>query len=89
MIFYTHPFFYKKCIKSEYIIREKKHIKKAKPLEAHLDIEIQNLKEVTMALIQKNDNDYNININGINNMIFLHIVRNIATGALSNATKLY
>lgn len=76
MIFYTHPFFYKKCIKSEYIIREKKHIKKAKPLEAHLDIEIQNLKEVTMALIQKNDNDYNININGIMDMIETSLLSN-------------
>ena len=80
MIFYTHPFFYKKSVKSEYIIREKKHIKKAKPLDPHMDIEIQNLKEVTLALIQKNDNDYNININAIIDML--------ETSLLSNSKKI-
>lgn len=76
ILFYTHPFFYKNCVKSDYIRREKKHIKKAMPMDNHIDNEIQNLKEVTMALIQKNDNDYNININAIMDMIEVSLLSN-------------
>lgn len=76
MLFYTHPFFFKKIVKSDYIKREKKHIKRAKPLEAHGDVEIQNLKEITMAMIQKNDNSYNININAIMDMIETSLLSN-------------
>lgn len=76
ILFYTHPFFYKNCVKSDYIRREKKHIRKAMPMDNHIDDEIQNLKEVTMALIQKNDNDYNININAIMDMIEVSLLSN-------------
>lgn len=76
ILFYTHPFFYKNCVKSDYIRREKKHIKRAMPMDNHMDNEIQSLKEVTMALIQKNDNDYNININAIMDMIEVSLLSN-------------
>jgi hypothetical protein len=80
IIFYTHPFLFKRLVKSDYIERERRHIKKAKPLESHGDVEIQNLKEITMVMIQKNDNDYNININAIMDMI--------ETSLLSNSKKI-
>lgn len=69
ILFYTHPYFYNNCVKCDYINRELKHIRKARPLEPHNDVEIQNLKEITMVLIQKNDNNYNINISAIMNML--------------------
>ena len=76
ILFYTHPYFYNNCVKCDYLKRERKHIRKAKPLESHSDVEIQNLKEITMALIQKNDNDYNANISAIMNMIETSLLYN-------------
>ena len=76
ILFYTHPYFYNNCVKCDYIKRERKHIRKARPLGPHNDEEIQNLKEITMALIQKNDNNYNINISAIMNMIETSLLYN-------------
>lgn len=76
ILFYTHPYFYNNCVKCDYIKRERKHIRKARPLEPHNDVEIQNLKEITMALIQKNDNDYNVNISAIMNMLETSLLSN-------------
>ncbi len=76
ILFYTHPFFYNNCVKCDYLKRERKHIKKARPLEPHSDEEIQTLKEITMSLIQINDNNYNRNISAIMNMIETSLLSN-------------
>lgn len=76
IFFYTHPNFYQDCTKSDYIKRERRHIKKAMPMATYKDVEIEKLKIKTLELIQKNNNDYNVNINVLMDMMEISLMNN-------------
>lgn len=76
LIFYSFPTYYKNNIKYEYLSRERKHIKKAVPLRAYEDNEIENFKYRTMELIQINDNEYNKNIKVFMELIDISLLTN-------------
>lgn len=69
--FYTHKTWFGNNLLCMYLEKQKKHIKKAVPLDSHECKEIVELKNQTLVLIQKNDNDYNYNINNIITLIDL------------------
>lgn len=69
--FYTHKNWFGNNLLCMYLEKQKKHIKKAIPLNSHECKDIIELKNQTMVLIQKNDNDYNYNIHNIINLIDL------------------
>ncbi len=66
--FYTHKNWFGNNILCMYLEKQRKHIKKAMPLNSYECKDIIELKNQTLVLIQKNDNDYNYNIH---NIIFL------------------
>lgn len=76
VFFYTHVDFYKSCVKSDYIKRERRHIKKAMPMTPYTDVEIEKLKIRTLELIQKNDNNYNLNVNVLMDMVEISLMNN-------------
>lgn len=67
--FYTHKSWFGNNLLCRYLIGQKKHITKAVPLDRHECSDIVELKDQTLVLIQKNDNDYNYNIHNIMNLI--------------------
>lgn len=67
--FYTHKNWFGNNLLCRYLIGQKKHITKAVPLDRHECSDIVDLKDQTLVLIQKNNNDYNYNINNIMNLI--------------------
>ena len=69
--FYTHKNWFGNNLLCMYLEKQKKHIKKAIPLNSHECKDIIELKNQTLVLIQKNDNDYNYNIHNIINLIDL------------------
>ncbi len=69
--FYTHKNWFGNNLLCMYLEKQRKHIKKAVPLDSHECKEIVELKNQTIVLIQKNDNDYNYNINNIITLIDL------------------
>ena len=76
LMFYAFPRYYENSLKYEYLVREKKHIKKAMPMIPYKDIEIENFKYRTMELIQVNDNDYNKNISVLMNLLNISLLNN-------------
>lgn len=76
IIFYTHPQLFKNVIKFEYILGERKHIKNAMPRNPHRNLQINDFKEHTMILIQKNDNEYVANISVFFNMLEISLLIN-------------
>ena len=76
LIFYAFPRYYEHNLAYEYLVREKKHIKKAMPLLPCRDVEIDNFKHRTMELIQINDNEYNKNIHVFMYLLNLSLFRN-------------
>lgn len=69
--FYTHRNWFGNNLLCRYLEQQRKHIKKAVPLDSHKCKEIVRLKNRTIFLIEKNDNDYNYNIENIITMIDL------------------
>ena len=69
--FYTHKNWFGNNLLCRYLEQQRKHIKKAVPLDSHKCKEIVRLKNRTIFLIEKNDNDYNYNIENIITMIDL------------------
>lgn len=69
--FYTHKNWFGNNLLCMYLEKQRKHIKKAVPLDSHECKEIVELKNQTIVLIQKNDNDYNYNINNMITLIDL------------------
>ena len=74
--FYTHKNWFGNNLLCMYLEKQKKHIKKAIPLNSHECKDIIDLKNQTLVLIQKNDNDYNYNIHNIMNLIDLTLFNN-------------
>ncbi len=74
--FYTHKNWFGNSLLCMYLEKQKKHIKKAIPLNSHGCKDITDLKNQTLVLIQKNDNDYNYNIHNIMNLIDLTLFNN-------------
>ena len=74
--FYTHKNWFGNNLLCMYLEKQKKHIKKAIPLNSHECKDITELKNQTLVLIQKNDNDYNYNIHNIINLIDLTLFNN-------------
>ena len=69
--FYTHKNWFVSNLLCRYLEQQRKHIKKAVPLDSHECKEIVRLKNRTIFLIEKNDNDYNYNIDNIMTLIDL------------------
>lgn len=67
--FYTHKNWFGNNLLCKYLLGQKKHITKAVPLDRHECSDIVELKDQTLVLIQKNNNDYNYNIHNIINLI--------------------
>lgn len=76
LIFYTFPRYCEDKLRNEYLFREKKHIKKATPLNPNEDVEIEDFKYRTMELIQINDNDYNKNIRTLMELLKTSLLTN-------------
>lgn len=74
--FYTHPFYYKNRIIAEYLIREKKHLMKAMPMNMANDEELEMLKQRTQVLIEEDNSEYLINVSAIQKMIEISLIRN-------------
>lgn len=69
--FYTHKNWFVNNLLCRYLEQQRKHIKKAVPLDSHECKEIIRLKNRTIFLIEKHDNEYNYNIDNIITLIDL------------------
>lgn len=71
IVFYTHKNWFRTNLMCRYLYDQRKHIKNAVPLNSQPCRSIIDLKNQTLILIQKNDNDYNYNINTMMDLIDL------------------
>ena len=69
LFFYTHKNYFRTNLMCKYLSDQKKHVRKAVPLNSHSCRSIIDLKNQTIVLIEKNDNNYNYNIHTIIELI--------------------
>lgn len=69
LFFYTHKNYFRTSLMCKYLSDQRKHVRKAVPLNSHSCRSIIDLKNQTIVLIEKNDNNYNYNIHTIIELI--------------------